>query len=209
MGENNDRVFNVGCPSLDHIKKFESIEDFKKKSYLINKKLKTNINFSEKYCVLLFHPDTRKENQDFDVVIQSVIKFVENKKIGLIILNPNPDSGSKEIQNQINKIKSDLIKKEISNKIFIIKNLDSDNYLTLIQGCQILIGNSSSGIREASFLGVKSLNIGNRQQYRFKSSNVTDSKLSSNEIYEKLQQLYLQKKPNSSSAYGDGNSAKK
>ena len=44
-------------------------------------------------------------------------------KIGLIILNPNPDSGSKEIQNQINKIKSDLIK-EISNKIFIIKNLD-------------------------------------------------------------------------------------
>ena len=116
--------------ALDHIKKFESIEDFKKKSYLINKKLKTNINFSEKYCVLLFHPDTRKENQDFDVVIQSVIKFVENKKIDSLF-NPNPDSGSKEIQNQINKIKSDLIKKEISNKIFIIKNLDSDNYLTL------------------------------------------------------------------------------
>lgn len=208
-GENNDRVFNVGCPSLDHIKKIESSEDFKKKFYLINKKLKTNINFSEKYCVLLFHPDTRKENQDFDVVIQSVIKFVENNKIGLIILNPNPDSGSKEIQNQINKIKSDLIKNEISNKIFIIKNLDSDNYLTLIQGCQILIGNSSSGIREASFLGIKSLNIGNRQQYRFKSSNVTDSKISSSEIYEKLQKLFLQKKPNTSTAYGDGNSAKK
>ena len=65
------------------------------------------------------------------------------------------------------------------------------------------------GIRKASFLGVKSLNIENRQQYRFKSSNVTDSKISSNEIYEKLQQLYLQKKPNSSSAYGDSNSAKK
>ena len=70
----------------------------------------------------------------FSVVIQSVIKFVENKKIGLIILNPNPDSGSK-IQNQINKIKSDLIKKKLVIR-FYNKNLDSDNYLTLIQGCK-------------------------------------------------------------------------
>ena len=70
----------------------------------------------------------------------------------------------------------------------------------------VVIGNSSSGIIEAPFLGVPTLNIGNRQKGRLHDVSVIDC--GTNEIAEKLK-LLLGQKFQVSSLYGDGNNAVK
>ena len=79
----------------------------------------------------------------------------------------------------------------------------------MLQGAEILVGNSSSGIRESSFLGIKSLNIGSRQQFRYKCENVLDVDICYESIYEGLENRLFIKNPKVNYAYGDGNSSKK
>ena len=52
------------------------------------------------------------------------------------------------------------------------KNYTPEDYLKLIYNSKCLVGNSSSGIREGSFLGVPAVNIGNRQNGRLSPSSV-------------------------------------
>ena len=53
-------------------------------------------------------------------------------------------------------------------------------YLTLLENCLFIIGNSSSGIMEAPYFDIKAINIGNRQNNRYglgKCVNINYSKL--------------------------------
>ena len=54
---------------------------------------------------------------------------------------------------------------------------------------KLMIGNSSSGILEASSYKLPVLNIGNRQLGRLKPKNVIDSKFNLNEITKKYNKL--------------------
>ena len=68
----------------------------------------------------------------------------------------------------------------------------------------VVIGNSSSGIIEAPFLGVPTLNIGVRQKGRIRDESVIDC--SPLEIKEKLE--YIMKKTfKKSDMHGDGHSS--
>ena len=57
------------------------------------------------------------------------------------------------------------------NKFHFYKNFEPEDYAAVINSCSCIIGNSSSGIREASFLGVPSVNIGSRQNNRERGDN--------------------------------------
>ena len=50
--------------------------------------------------------------------------------------------------------------------INVYNHIDIDDFSILLKNCCILIGNSSSGIREACVFGTPVINIGTRQQYR-------------------------------------------
>ena len=61
-------------------------------------------------------------------------------------------------------------------KFNFYKHFEPEDYLKIINGSACLIGNSSSGIRESSYLGVPVVNIGNRQIHRERAKNVIDVK---------------------------------
>ena len=72
---------------------------------------------------MLFHPDTNKPHQEFEIVIKSLKDFCEEKLIDLVILNPNPDFGSKEIQKIIESVNSEKSNtNNLKSKIIILKN---------------------------------------------------------------------------------------
>jgi len=48
------------------------------------------------------------------------------------------------------------------------------DYLCLLRYCGALVGNSSSGIIEASYFNIPVINIGNRQKRRERNENVID-----------------------------------
>ena len=99
--------------------------------------------------------------------IKNLIKFLSKLNNYIIIFtSPNFDN------------ESNILKKEILNfvkkkdNIHFYKSLGSKMYISLMKISYLVIGNSSSGVLETPSFGVRTINIGNRQEGRIMSSNV-------------------------------------
>ena len=95
------------------------------------------------------------------------------------------------------------------NNTKIFRSIRFEYFLSLLKNSYCIIGNSSSGVREAPFYGVPTIDIGSRQKNRAKIS----SKINSNNFKEIRKLIYKFKikkfrfKP--LSCFGSGNSDKK
>jgi len=83
---------------------------------------------------------------------------------------PNVDAGSDGTSNGIRTFR-EMVKPK---NIHFFKNMEPDDFLRLLVNSKCLVGNSSVGIRECSYLGVPTVNIGTRQNKRQRGSNVCD-----------------------------------
>jgi UDP-N-acetylglucosamine 2-epimerase len=72
-----------------------------------------------------------------------------------------------------------------------------------------LVGNSSVGIRECSFLGVPVVNIGSRQNRRDRGNNVIDVSYDENEIVKGIQSAFKNNQREKSLVYGGGDAGEK
>ena len=90
----------------------------------------------------------------------------------------------------------------------IISSMPLDLYAILLKNSSCLIGNSSSGIRECSFLGVPAINIGNRQFGRLRGKNVRDCSHSVDEIKQSIKYQIKHGSYEKSFIYGKGESGK-
>ena len=204
MGENVKTVFNTGCPSLDIInilklKKFSS-----KDLNQIKKDLK-----NKNYMVVLQHPVTneiKETKKQIKNTLKAVINICIRKKISAVWLWPNVDAGTDLISKELRIFKD---KSPHKNKVIFIKNLVPEDYLSLLHNSKCLVGNSSSGIREASFLGIPSVNIGTRQSYRETSKNVINTNHNPEKITKAIQYHLKKGKYKGSNLYGNGKAAKK
>ena len=115
---------------------------------------------------------------------------------------PNNDYGAKTI---VNKIKV--------SKMLYASLLELADYKTLLKNCEIILGNSSSGIHEAATFKKPAVNIGSRQQGRFKGKNVIDVGNYRNEIEKGIKKAFSKdfnkKLKNIINPYGAGGSSKK
>ena len=65
------------------------------------------------------------------------------------------------------QISFNFIQKLKKHKRFkILPTIRFEYYLTLLKNSEFIIGNSSSGVREAQVYGIKAINLGNRQNNR-------------------------------------------
>jgi len=115
---------------------------------------------------------------------------------------PNVDAGSDRISKGIRHFR------ETQDVPFIhfFKNFTPEDFLRLLIGSKCIVGNSSVSIREASFLGVPAVNIGNRQSGRDRGPNVIDTGYSTEEIMQAIKQHLGNGKYPSAYLYGDGKS---
>jgi UDP-hydrolysing UDP-N-acetyl-D-glucosamine 2-epimerase len=199
LGENPKYVFQSGSPGIDEVvsNKITSKKDLEKKF---------NIRFTGSEILLVYHPDTTQAEMS-GIQINKILNAISNLKKPTIALGPNSDAGSKEILDN-------LLKFSRQNQYFqFYKNLRRSDYLGLLNNIGVLVGNSSSGIIEASYFAIPVVNIGIRQKGREKGKNVIDvsdekSNLIQNAI---LNALKRKKKGNLSKIriYGNGNASKK
>ena len=113
---------------------------------------------------------------------------------------PNVDAGSDDVSKGLRAFREN----EDPDFIHFYKNFAIEDYARLINNSVCLIGNSSSGIREGSFLGVPVVNIGTRQQGRERAGNVVDVGYNSKEIIEAVRRQVEHGKYESIAIYGDG-----
>ena len=99
---------------------------------------------------------------------------------------------------------SDAMSKELRLAgIHPVRNLEPVEFLRVLLGAKVLVGNSSVGIRECSYLGVRAINIGSRQAGRERAENVVDIPLLHGSF------VYPTEPPKPSNLYGDGQAGKR
>ena len=89
--------------------------------------------------------------------------------------------------------------------IFYYKNFTPEDYARVLNNAACCIGNSSSFIREGSFLGVPAIVVGDRQSGREHGNNVLFSDYDRNEIAEKITYQISRGKYESDRRFGNGN----
>jgi UDP-N-acetylglucosamine 2-epimerase len=165
----------------------------------------SDISPEESYGIIMFHPDTFNPI-DSDFWIDRLVELVSNSTIKWYWFWPNSDYGTSIISKKL-RVSREM--KKLSNVKFVI-NLAPEAFINLAHGAQILIGNSSFGIREASYMGLPVINLGRRQHNRQVAHNVTSFqekvsyedllKASTNMSGKRFKRSYL---------YGDGSSGLK
>lgn len=97
---------------------------------------------------------------------------------------PNADTNSKQFVLLLKK----YIKK-YPNKLNLIENLGTVNYLSIMKYAKCVLGNSSSGIYEAPSFKTPTINIGTRQNGRLQAKSIINCKPQKTEILKAIKML--------------------
>ena len=201
LGEDPKTIHMTGCPAMD---------------IAANTNLQMDDNFFERYkgvgpridprkpyLVVLQHPVTTEFGEGFNQ-IKETIKAVSSINMQVVWLWPNIDAGSDDVSKGIRTYRE----KERTNLIHFFKNFSPEDYIKLIGNCSCQIGNSSSGIREGSFLGVPVVNIGSRQNGRECGKNVVHVGYKHEEIQKAIKIQLEHGRYERSNLFGNGNTGK-
>lgn len=201
LGEEPNRVYNVGALGLEHLHRT---------NLLGLAKLSKSLNFALDcpYFLVTYHPVTLADESpkcSFEALLDALDEFKEYK---IIITYPNSDDGGR----QIIPILEQYAKNQ-AGRVFAIPSLGQLRYLSALKHSTMVIGNSSSGIIEAPSFGVPTINIGSRQNGRLAADSVFNCLPNKNAIVEAIKAACQMKvKLNSvkiDNPYGEGDSSKK
>ncbi|MHC1682467.1 MAG: UDP-N-acetylglucosamine 2-epimerase [Clostridiaceae bacterium] len=198
MGEEPWRVFNIGDPGIENIKKtnFLTKEEIKKE---------LDVEVDENTLLVTYHPVTLEIDMlhyQIDNLLNAIIKLNKNT----IITYPNADNGGEYIINRLEELKDKY------NNIHVFKNLGSRKYLSIMKLCGTVVGNSSSALIEAPFLKIPVVNIGERQKGRLMAENIICCSNQCDEIVKainkSLSSEFKEKVKNTKSLYGEGDTSR-
>lgn len=201
LGEQPDRVYNVGGLGIDNIIKL---------NLLGKKELEKNINFeiSNQTFLITFHPVTLEKatsEVQFQNLLHSLNEFPDAK---FIFTKANADTEGRVINQMIDS----FVKNNSSNATSFF-SMGQLNYLSALQYVSVVIGNSSSGLIEAPSFKIPTVNIGDRQKGRIKSKSVIDCDNEKSSITKTiktaLSKEFLDSIQNIKNPYGEGGASKK
>lgn len=170
MGESKDSVHIIGSPDIDAMKSKELPSLIEVQEYY-------DISF-ESFHIVMFHPVTT-EVENFKEYTSNLVNALLEANENFVLIYPNNDHGTNEILSEYKKL-------EDNGRFKIFPSIRFEYFLTLIEHAKSVIGNSSAGIREAPIYGVPSINIGTRQNMRFKSSSIIDTSYEKKDILEAI-----------------------
>ncbi len=167
MGENPRMVFNVGSPDAE----FASLVDKKNDGRAVNKSgMGAKIDVNKPFLIAMQHPVTTEKNNRRNV--EETLKAINELNMPTVWFWPNSDAGTGEVSKAIRVYREQG--KLTNDKIRFVTDLIPEDFISLLRKSSALVGNSSAGIKEASYLGVPVVNIGSRQANRLRGDNVVD-----------------------------------
>lgn len=193
LGEPEENIFVFGSPDIDvmlsdDLPSIEQVKEYYEIPY-------------EQYGIFMYHPVTTEIDALPDKIGQVVDGLIESGRKYVVIF-PNNDHGTDVIIKELERLKR-------NPNFRIIPSMRFEFFLTLLKQADFIIGNSSSGIREACVYGIPAIDIGTRQNGRYRkedNEHILHTVENAEEIVlaiDKAEKLEL--KP--SSDFGKGNSA--
>lgn len=174
LGEDPARVFNVGALGLENIRKI---------SLMSREELQISILFKLDcpFFLVTFHPVTLEQStsaEQFDELLLALEQFLGHK---VIFTKANADADGQVVNEKI-----DAYAALHPDRCLAVASLGLRRYLSAMKLCNGVIGNSSSGIFEAPAFSVPTVNIGDRQKGRIRTSSVIDCEPNTSSIVEAI-----------------------
>lgn len=178
LGEEPNRVFNVGAPGIENIKKVPLMSKSELEASL------DGFSLGEKYLVVTYHPVTL-ENSTASEQIQNLLwaldEYLDYK---VIFTLPNSDTDGRIIIQILNEYVA-----KNPGRAIAYPSLGIKRYLSALKYAKAVVGNSSSGIIEVPSFGIPTLNIGDRQKGRLAADSVVNCGPQKEEILEGLKKV--------------------
>jgi len=204
LGEHPEKVHITGCPSIDIASDVkERISEFPAPLSGVSG-VGGLVNTEKPFVVVMQHPVTTR-HEDARADLESTLAAVSTLSTQVVWFWPNPDLGTSGAAEAIRAFRE----KNPDQNIVFIKNLGPERFLSLLIKSTCLIGNSSVGIRECSFLGVPVVNVGDRQRNRLRAENVIDVQQNADAISAAAKAQIANGKYEQSNIYGTGNAGER
>lgn len=166
MGEDPRAVFVTGCPSVDLAAQIQRTAGDRRRLL----EPYGCADLPGDYVVVLQHPVTTQCDQA-ETQMRETLAGVRDSGLATMIFQPNEDAGSAGTARAIEAFRVT----SQGEGFFYPGSMRPMDFLRLLDGSKCLVGNSSVGIRECSYLGVPVVNVGSRQQHRERGANVLDA----------------------------------
>lgn len=194
LGESPERVFNVGSLGVENVlhQKLMSKHELNQIS---------KFKFSKFNALVTFHPETRLPKKNSLENLKNLLESIKAlPEVNFLVTGTNIDPNYQEFDK--------LISKYINNKhIFYHESLGMKNFISMLKHCDLIIGNSSSGIIEAPSCSTFTINIGDRQTGREMGKSIINTEPIKRDIIQNIN-ICLDKQCNAlnflPSLYGDG-----
>lgn len=208
MGENPELIYLTGCPRIDLVKETLKMPQTEKNEILNNilrhRGVGKNLDYKKPFIVLALHPVT-SEWQESQEQLKVCLEAINLLEIQTIIIWPNADAGSNAMAQSLRFYRE----KFSPSNLRFLNDLSPEEYFILLDACAVLIGNSSSGVREGSYIGTPFVNIGTRQTNREHSTNLINCEFDVEKIRSAVEKQLQHGKFESSKLYGTGEASNK
>jgi UDP-hydrolysing UDP-N-acetyl-D-glucosamine 2-epimerase len=199
MGENPKTVFVTGCPSIDLAAQILADPAWDFDPLVKYGGVGARVDLDAGYVVVVQHPVTTEYEQSRENALET-LHAVRDLGLPTIWFWPNVDAGSDGTSKAIRSFRE----VERLPNVHFFRGMEPLDFLRLLFHSSCLVGNSSVGIRECSYLGVPVVNIGSRQAGRDRSRNVVDTGYDCREISEAIKDRVGTKRLPSDPLYGNG-----
>ena len=178
MGEMPEYIFNYGCPGMDTLVSNDlGISNEIMKKYGGVGRL---VDWGKPFLLMVQHPVTTSYGEGLRQVNETLNALKSISDIQKIVLWPNVDAGTDEISKGLREFREQ--NKDLPFHFF--RNFSPEDYARVLNNAHCVVGNSSSFIREGSFLGVPAVIVGDRQEGREHGNNIVFSDYDKNDIIE-------------------------
>jgi UDP-hydrolysing UDP-N-acetyl-D-glucosamine 2-epimerase len=203
MGEEPESVHVVGCPRMDLVAEvLASDEDGL--SDLFHEGVGGTFDLDEPFLIVSQHPVTQEYGHGVEQITETLLA-VQDLDVPAVVLWPNADAGAEHVAAGIRRFREH----NDDSKLHFFKNLDTSDYIRLLGRTACIIGNSSSAIREGSFIGTPAVNVGSRQYGRQRGPNVVDAAYGRHEIADAVRAQMANGRYEMTPIYGDGHAGER
>jgi len=202
MGEDPAYVFNTGSLDVERVAVAEPVADIT--SVEINGYgVGTNIDLTRPFLTVIQHPVTTESDNRRH--LDTTFRAVSAMGMPAVWFWPNPDAGTGEMAETLRHFREHH--EAATERMRFITDLPVDQFISLLKRTACLVGNSSAGIKECSYLGTPVVDIGVRQEGRLRAENVLHAGYEVEEIRTAIEtQLQRGRYPASNIYYRGGTS---
>ena len=192
MGELAEKIIVTGAPGLDGIKSLVQ----KTRAELCDI---YGFQADQPIALVLYHA-TLQEVSEAGRQMQEIMKAVKECNLQVLALMPNSDAGGDAI--------GQVLQHYASQRGFhVATHLERGDFVSWMAAADVMVGNSSSGIIEAASLGLRVVNVGDRQRFRERNENTLDVPPDAGKITAAIRSSLAAGRSHGHNVYGDDGAA--